>query len=453
MRSIGLKIFLGFWLTHALIFVVLGLLPDDRPQGGLVLEGARRDGTVAASLLADQGPSACTAFLAAVAKRDRAQVALFDGEGRLACGSGSAEVARLAAVHAGLEDGHFRRNGPGHELVASLRDQSAAGYRIAAVSSGASGNRPARPFPLNFLIVAVLASGLVCFVLARYLATPILALTDASRRLAKGDLNARAGGRFRSRSDEIGALVRDFDAMAERIASLIEGQKQLLSDISHELRSPLARLQVALELARRKAGPAAEAEMARIQAETDRMTEMIAQLLAVSKAESDARTRVVEPFDMADIVREIVQDADYEARTQGRRVALRLDAAPVVQADPGLVSSAIENVVRNASRHTAEGTSVDVLVTQAGRRARVVVRDHGPGVPDEALNDIFSPFYRVGTARDRTSGGVGLGLSIAQRAVVLHGGTITAENALDGGLLVTIELPAAGDAAPSTARP
>ncbi len=442
MRSIGLKIFLSFWLTHALIFVVLGLLPDGEPAAGRFLSGVRRDGELAASLYGQRGEAACTDFLAAVLEQDGVQVGLYDDAGGRVCGSGAASVSRLVEAHRRDARDYVHTEGGRHEVIVRVAAAGGAGFRMAAVSSDRPSPRPQRPFPTDLLVVAVIVSGVVCIVLARYLALPLLALTDASRRLAQGDLDARAGVRFSSRSDEIGALVRDFDAMAERIGSLIESQKQLLSDISHELRSPLARLQVALELARRKAGPAAETELSRIQAEADRMTDLIAQLLAVSKAESDARTRRFETFDLAEIVREIAEDADYEARTQGRSVGLHVERAPTVCADPGLVSSAIENVVRNASRHTAEGTSVEIVLTELDGRARVSVRDHGPGVPDEALKDIFSPFYRVGASRDRTSGGVGLGLAIAQRAVTLHGGTIRAANAPEGGLLVTIELPA-----------
>lgn len=442
MRSIAVKIFLGFWLTHALIFVVLGLLPDDRPAAGWFVARVTHDAGVAATLYAGHGEALCTAVLEASARQDGSEIALYDLAGRRVCGAETPALSELQAEHRHDEGDYSRTERDRHLVVAGVRRPDGARYQVAAVSGPPRG-RPQRPFPFELLIVATLASGLVCVVLARYLALPLLALANASRRLAQGDLSARAGARFTSRSDEIGDLVRDFDAMAERIASLIESQKQLLSDISHELRSPLARLQVALELARRKAGPAAETDLARIQAETDRMTDLIAQLLAVSKAEGDARTRRVETFDLADIVREIVGDADYEARTQGRSVVLRIEGSPLLQADPGLVSSAIENVVRNASRHTPEGTSVEVAVADAAGCARVTVRDHGPGVPAEALNDIFAPFYRVGTARERSSGGVGLGLSIAQRAVALHGGTIRAENAPDGGLVVTIDMPAA----------
>lgn len=439
MRSIGLKIFLGFWLTHALIFVVLGLLPDKGPDQHRFERDVRAEASIAAVLHSSGGSEACRGFLHAIQREQGTELALFDASGQPLCGPpASPALTRLAAAPApaGATDDDRQR-----QLVLAVTAPGGATYTAAAISGPPHGGD--RPFPTTFLVVAVLASGLVCVVLTWYLTTPIQAMRRATRKLAAGDLDARAGSQVRARTDEIGQLVRDFDGMAERIESLIESQKQLLSDISHELRSPLARLQVALELARRKAGPGAEADLSRIQAEADRMTDLIARLLSVSKAESDALTRRVETFALADVVRAITEDADYEAREDGKAVALRIEQAPTVNADPALISSAIENVVRNALRHTAEGTSVEVVLTGDAGHARITVRDHGPGVPEAALKDIFSPFYRVGTARDRESGGAGLGLSISRRAVTIHGGTIRAENAPEGGLIVTIELPVA----------
>ena len=242
------------------------------------------------------------------------------------------------------------------------------------------------------------------------------------------------------RRDEIGDLVRDFDVMAERLSLLVSSQKQLLSDISHELRSPLARLHVAVELARRKAGSAAERDLNRIEAEGTRMNEMIGQILTLARADSD-KPAVTEIFDVADLVQRVAADTDYEARQSGRTVVVRDSAEAMVQGDAALVASAIENVVRNGSRYTPEGTSVDISVATTATHAHIVVRDHGPGVPPDEIDRIFLPFHRVGASRDRNSGGTGLGLSIAARAAAVHGGTIRATNANGGGLEVAIDLP------------
>jgi len=243
-----------------------------------------------------------------------------------------------------------------------------------------------------------------------------------------------------ARHDEIGDVIRDFDVMADRLSLLVSSQKQLLSDISHELRSPLARLQVAVELARRKSGPDAAKDLNRIEAEGTRMNELIGQILTLSRADSD-KPAISETFDLAGVVQRVVRDTDYEAGRSGRSVTVpRLESA-LVQGDEALVASALENVARNGIRYTRVETAVEISLSSTPTHARIVVRDHGPGVPPEDIERIFLPFHRVGASRDRDSGGTGLGLSIAARAVAVHRGTIRAHNIDSGGLAVIIEIP------------
>ena len=294
--------------------------------------------------------------------------------------------------------------------------------------------------PTPVLVAAILVSAVVCFLLARHLASPLRRVREASGRLASGDLSARAGALVRPRRDEIGDVVRDFDAMAERLSILVSSQKQLLSDISHELRSPLARLQVAVELARRKAGPEAEKDLNRIEAEGTRMNEMIGQILTLARADSDAPA-VSEAIDLEQIVMRVAADTDYEARQSGREVRVRDSGDAVVLGDAALLASAVENVVRNGCRYTPSGTAVEISLEVTPTHGRIVVRDHGPGVPSDDIERIFLPFHRVGASRDRHSGGAGLGLSIAARAARVHGGSISAVNAQGGGLEVTIAIP------------
>ena len=243
------------------------------------------------------------------------------------------------------------------------------------------------------------------------------------------------------RHDEIGELVGDFDAMAARLEALVHAQTQLLSDISHELRSPLARLNVALELARRKSGDAAAADLARREREAERMNELIGRLLALARAENAGAPPDLAPVDVGDLVRHVADDAAYEAQQQQKRVRVEAGHGAVVEGDARLIASAIDNVVRNAVRHTADGTDVTIAVTMSAGDVEVQVRDRGPGVPPAELERIFTPFHRVDAGRDRDRGGVGLGLAIARRAVVVHGGSIDAANAADGGLVVTLRLP------------
>ena len=294
--------------------------------------------------------------------------------------------------------------------------------------------------PTPVLVAAIVVSAIVCFLLARNLAAPLRRVREASERLASGDLLARAGSMVRPRRDEIGDLVRDFDAMAERLYLLVSSQKQLLSDISHELRSPLARLQVAVELARRKAGPDAEKHLNRIEAEGTRMNEMIGQILSLARTDSD-RLAVSEQVDLAEILRAVASDTDYEARETGREVRVRCADQAIILGDAALLTSAVENVVRNACRYTPPGTSVDISLDVTPTHGHIVVRDHGPGIPPEDTERIFLPFHRVGASRDRDSGGAGLGLSIAARAVKVHGGSIRAANAEGGGLEVSMDVP------------
>jgi two-component system sensor histidine kinase CpxA len=255
-----------------------------------------------------------------------------------------------------------------------------------------------------------------------------------------------------SRRDELVSLAADFDEMAEKIQSLIESQRRLLGDISHELRSPLARLNVALELARQRSGAEATSALERIQREAEILNEMIGQLLALTRLESGAEEIQKTQFDLEPLVREVVKDADFEARARNRSVKLGASEPAVIEGIPNLIRRAIENVVRNAVHYTAEGTEVEIKlvtespVTSVADRSNndhvvIIVRDHGPGVPEEALSEIFRPFYRVDEARDREAGGVGLGLAIAERAVRLHSGTVIATNHPSGGLVLTISIP------------
>jgi two-component system sensor histidine kinase CpxA len=298
------------------------------------------------------------------------------------------------------------------------------------------------PTRLIGILVGLAATGLICFFLARYVTRPIASLRAASGRLAAGDLSARAGSGAISRRDEIGALVHDFDRMAERIENLITTQRRLLTDISHELRSPLARLNVAVGLARRQADPGTQSALERIEIEADRLNDMLQNLLTLSRLESGEAVEMRTSVELAALVADVVADADFEAQAFGRKVVLKTNTPCTVEGNITLLRSAIENVVRNAARYTDENTQVDVALEARDHQAIITVHDQGPGVPEESLPKLFLPFYRVDATRDRNTGGVGLGLSIAERAVRLHGGSVTARNGHPHGLLVELELPA-----------
>lgn len=294
------------------------------------------------------------------------------------------------------------------------------------------------------LVLAALVGGLVCLLLARYLVSPIERLRRATQAYASGDFTQRVSPALGERRDEIADLAHAMDDMAERLDAMLESQRALLRDVSHELRSPLARVQAALGLARQRGG--AESELDRIEKEAERLNDLIGAILAFSRLESGVRTPAREPVDLDQLLKEAVDNANLEASP--RRVAVHLEhiaQAPFL-GDPLLLHSALDNVLRNAVRHAPENSTVDVSLTEdtddADKGDYVVrVRDHGPGVPEDMLERIFEPFVRVNTAQTTQSGGVGLGLAIARRAVKAHTGSMGATNHAGGGLLVTIRLP------------
>jgi two-component system sensor histidine kinase CpxA len=213
-------------------------------------------------------------------------------------------------------------------------------------------------------------------------------------------------------------------------------------DVSHELRSPLARLAVALELARKRAGEGAAEQLDRIELEAGRLDALIGQLLTLSRLEAADAPAVREAVDLEDLVDRVADDAAFEASSRGIQVLVEKSGSCVVSGDADALRSALENVVRNAVHYSADGGEVRVAVTREGHSVAVRVSDAGPGVPDEHLEAVFQPFFRVEEARDRQRGGAGLGLAIAARAVRLHGGTVAARNRPGGGLEVELRLPA-----------
>ncbi|HEY4365526.1 MAG TPA: ATP-binding protein [Bryobacteraceae bacterium] len=281
--------------------------------------------------------------------------------------------------------------------------------------------------------------GIVFFYfVSRYVTKPLAKLGQAAAGIAEGRFDTRVDPSLLRRRDEIAGLARNFDTMAERIEALITGQRRLLGDVSHELRSPLSRLIVALSLV--KQGPAEEAaeNLERIGLEARRLDSLIGQLLALTRIDSGVDRGAPAPFDLTNLVQEVSNDGDFEARAHNRRVVIERADPCTVSGFEELLRSAVENVVRNAIRYTAEGTAIEISLEARGPQAVLRVRDHGPGVPETMLADIFLPFRRVANGN---FDGAGLGLAIAGRAVNLHHGTIRAQNASTGGLVVEVELP------------
>jgi two-component system OmpR family sensor kinase len=293
---------------------------------------------------------------------------------------------------------------------------------------------------LVLLTFALLTSGLVCWWLARYVSKPVERLQTSARSLAAGNMEARVGEEFSRRRDELGVLARDFDTMADHVRNLIASKEDLLRAMSHELRSPLARLRVASGLARRTDADVLR-QLDRIELEAERLDTLIGQMLQLSHLRSvPALPR--EPLDLTTVLVEVVEDARLEASAADKSVDWMPGGSFFVEGDHDLLRSAIENVLRNAVRFTPPGSAVTVSSDLERRQVVVAIRDRGPGVPGPELERIFEPFYRVAESRDRDSGGTGLGLAITARIVKLYGGDVRASNAADGGLRVEIRLPA-----------
>jgi two-component system, OmpR family, sensor histidine kinase CpxA len=293
---------------------------------------------------------------------------------------------------------------------------------------------------LKFL-VALLCTGFLCLIFARHIASPIRTLQSAAARIADGDLSVRAMPAIAPRSDELAKLARDFDRMAERIQDLLHKQRELLGDISHELRSPLTRLNVSLELLRHGDGDAIE----RMQTDINRLDELIGQVLTLTRLQMGEGQKVMTSVNLQSIVESVAEDARFEGQRDGKSVVVTHVETCLLAADPALLRSCIENVVRNAIRHTRQNTevviSLDKVTIAVAPWAQITVTDHGNGVPRQSMSRLFEPFYRVSETGNSGANGFGLGLAIAQRVAFLYGGNITARNLDIGGLEMKIILP------------
>jgi two-component system sensor histidine kinase CpxA len=455
MRSLFLKIFLSYWIAQAL-FLVLAILVTlaIHPSGEIASVQAQQARFLSEAVQAYQkgGEEGARTYLRSVRDAQHVRLFLFDENTRDVTGRIPPEwILRVARGQTATADSFSGRIGPARYLRQSMAASDGHSYTL-VVEFPPQEHRFFGPHGVPHLgiVIAIVSSGLVCYILARYLTSPIVLLRAATQKLASGDLTARAGLPGSRRHDEMAELMRDFDRMAERLENLVNAQSRLLTDISHELRSPLARLNVALELARQRSGPEARSALDRIDRETNRLNELIQKLLTIARLEAGDESIDKGTVHVEEIIREITRDAAFEAQARHCQVEATIVDACVVVGSASLLHSAIENVVRNAIRYTQEGTTVQVRLEQGvaiegdilqGPEAVVRVTDCGPGVPEDALDKLFRPFYRIDDARGRQTGGVGLGLSITDRAVRLHGGTIKVSNRPQGGLMVEIRLP------------
>jgi two-component system sensor histidine kinase CpxA len=436
MRTLHLRILVTFSLallcTAAAMMWISGSI--SRRTTGEFFEGSMNLQLLQASRAYESGgPSALAAYLLEVDTALKGQRYLTDARGRdLATGEGRSSLRRTEINRLGFpvaRDGHF-------VIVMSSADGR---YRFVTVA----------PPPISlaillpYFLIAVLLVALLGVWLSVSIVSPLHKLANAVDRFGLGDLSARADD---SRGDEIGKVALSFNDMAERIATLLTAERRLLQDVSHELRSPLARLSFAAELMKDARDP--EAALSRMRREIDRLARLVGTLLEMTSAEGDPAAHKSALLPIGSLVEEIVDDCDFEAAARHVNVECSIASRSMIEGDPELLRRAIENILRNAIRYSPENSAIEVRLDDSPNGVIIRVRDYGPGVPEDMLGRIFDAFFRVEESRDGHEGGVGLGLSIVRRVVLLHHGQVRAENAIPG-LRVEMLLPSRTTGAPS----
>ncbi|MBV9189591.1 MAG: HAMP domain-containing protein [Betaproteobacteria bacterium] len=443
------KIFIGFWLALVVAAVGAGTAvwlqhraQQQQPPDLAAGPPSRMTVDLAAATLRHGGLEALKQWIAEVHSRRGAILFAVDDAGRDVIGR---EVPQAALASAREVAAHSEENRGGARHIAA---PDGTQYLIfvtrppGPMPRGPGGRPPPEPpiAPWEFVVIGLATSLAFSMLLAWYLARPIRNLRWAFGEAAAGHLETRVSPRMGRRRDEIADLGRDFDRMAQQLQMLVSAQRRLLHDVSHELRSPLARLHAAIGLARQEPAKL-EATLERIEREATRLDSMVGEVLALARLESGTASRAKERVDLAYIAASIAEDARFEAEMLKRGVRFSASGDAPVMGNADLLHRAVENIVRNAIKFTKEGTTVEVQVHTTRTAAILSVTDHGPGITPSELEKVFDPFYR-GESGQGTAG-FGLGLAIAQRAVDAHGGAIRAANVVGGGLQVEVELPLA----------
>ncbi len=446
MSRLSVRIFLAFWAVIVLTLVSVVVINSQihRYQRGEELEQERtefietRVFAPAQAALNRHGERGLKRWLVAARARSRMlDLHIVDASGRALLGHRLPRRGR-SLVEAWQSGQAVDQPGGTHRWTRELKAPGGRNYLLIV-------SRPPRPFlfrlfgsfgPLGLLMVAIFISGLISFMLARYIARPMQRMRAAGSALGGGDLAARLPERLTRRRDEIGSLARDFNRMADQLSHMISGQQQLLRDVSHELRSPLARIQVALSLAERDNSPR---HFERIRIEGERLDALVGEILAYTRLKQpDALEN--DDFDLVDILSDVVADARMEGQARGVEIELQAPNQLLVHGDKQALDRAIENVVRNAVRHSPRNAKVTVTLLEKDDRIELQVADKGPGVAPWDLERIFEPFVRLSPGRSESGVGGGIGLAIARAAVERHGGEVSAANT-EPGLRVTLSVP------------
>ena len=468
MHRLSVKIFLWFWLG---VLVVSGTLwsmgelsytreEDDRRWEEKYTPRLQMWARQESGILRREGPAALARYVASFSMDPGVVNYVFDAEGHEMLGREPVPaVTRLLKAMDGwppntprvdpaeriIAERVIDARGVPHVIVVDWPGPSVLNRSLLEFLSPESYGQGVNPWAVGRLFVVLGVAGALCFVVARNIAGPIDRLRVAARNIADQQLQTRVDSTVLRRKDELADLGRDFDRMAERIEHLVTAQRHLIADVSHGLRSPLARLNLALGLARQHHGRPTTEHLDRIEVEAERLNALIGQLLTMARVESGVDLEKPTRFDLGTVIEEVSSDADFEARQRECAVRFAQRGSCMIQGSREMLRGALENVVRNAVRHTGPGTTVDVSMECApieqGRRGAIIrIRDHGPGVPPDAVGSLFAPFNRVADGRSNGEG-TGLGLAITRRTFEVHGGSATAANAPDGGFLVTLELP------------
>jgi two-component system, OmpR family, sensor histidine kinase CpxA len=448
------KVFLWFWLTVLALFAIfLASRLGTRlvPSTELIASFAPRVADEAAHAYESGGPQEFEQFDRGLVGKSGLELYLIDGYGKDVLSrpipSDSLSIARAARSDGRIlsrfglrsHSSSYKFTSPsGRPYVLLVR----APLQLAKILDSTAGGG------LPLLGVVLLMVTFFCFWLTHHIVAPIQGIQSAARKVAAGDLSVRAPLEISKRHDELAALAADFDAMVERMSAFVRSQKDLLSTVSHELRSPLTRLIMSLALLRKQPPIECEELLQRMERDVERVDTLMGQLLTLSRLETGLSSDGKDSVDLSQLVQEVVADGDFEARSCGKSVRLQAEGGIVIEkADQQALRSACENIVRNAIRFTAPGSEVEVILKtekmSPSSQAVLSVRDHGPGVPGELLQQIFQPFFRVKepTGNPRENNGTGLGLAIALEAIRQHRGSIIAANANPIGLEVKIMLP------------
>jgi signal transduction histidine kinase len=444
-RRLFWKIFLPFWLAQAVLLGALYLRIHYRisAEHPWWTQPERREMPVladyAAQVYEKQGQPGLASLLDSLSLKNRSRFWFIDAQQRELSGRTVPKVVLDGAAAAEKTGGQFR-SFEANVLTAAATTAKGHYLLIAELVPPPLSERVPGDI-LWTLKLGTIFSAIICLVIAHYLSKPIEHLRDATHELARGNLDIRAGRNLGNRRDEIADLVRDFDSMAGELRTQIQSERNLLSGVSHELRSPIARIRLALTLARDADDDERVEMLDRIEQDTIQLDSMLEQILTVARLESGQNKPRFEHLLLNDVVNNVLHDANFEAAAMGANITFEGVGDVEVNGDAGLLRSAIENIVRNAIFYSGQGGKIEVRLGQENGMATISVQDNGPGVPEDSLSLLFKPFYRVDNSRGTTTGGMGLGLAIVRNAAVAHGGSVSARNLMPHGLEVELRLP------------